>query len=325
MPIKGLTNQAPQFPMIGELRKGAPKPEQGNAPGKDLTYFRFTSDVPEALEAFEAAYDGEPRLINAFLPFRYVDENWEAWQEAWVAGGLKHRCDGEYVVRIQDDDGAYTDPEPGTVKCPGGCKPSGRLKVIIPELRRLAYVLVLTTSKWDIHNLDSQLRALYEIKQDLRGIPLQLRRRPQKKSMPQGKKRVRREMWLLSIEAAPTYVELQLAAQEAAALPELPETTGPIVVDGTTGEIMGDEWDEETFAAGEPELEVEEDEEFIPPPDFLVVQIPKGERAGQTLGWLAENDPDYLQLVADGAKDPSVREAAQLTIEWAAGQMQMPF
>ena len=79
----------------------------------------------------------------------------------------------------------------------------------------------------------------------------------------------------------------------------------------------------ETFAAGEPELEVEE-EEFIPPPDFLVVQIPKGEWAGQTLGWLAENDPDYLQLVADGAKDPSVREAAQLTIEWAAGQMQMP-
>jgi len=323
-PIKGLTNQAPEFPQIGELRKGAPKPESGDRPGKDLTYFRFTSDLPEVVAAFESAYDGEPRLINAFLPFPYVDENWEAWQEAYVAGGLKHRCDGEYVVRIQNDDGTYTDPEPGTVKCPGGCKPSGRLKILIPELRRLASVLVLTTSLWDIHNLDKQLRALYEIKSDLRGIPLQLRRRPQKKSMPQKGKRVRREMWLLSIEAAPTYVELQLAAQEAAALPQLPSgmvdapEVDEITIDGTTGEIVGDgEWPNELFEAGEDEPGPED---FIPPPDFLVVQIPAGPRKGQRLGWLLENDPDYLELVAQGAKNMSVREAARAAIEWGKEQ-----
>ena len=327
MPIKGLTNQAPPFPCIGELRKGAAKPEQGNRPGKDLTYFRFTSDLPEVATAFESAYDGEPRLINVFLPFRSVDENWDAWQEEWVAGGLKHRCDGEYVVRMLQEDGTYTDPEPETVKCPGGCKPSGRLKVIIPELQRLAYVLVLTTSKWDIHNLDGQLRALYEIKGDLRGIPLQLRRRPEKKSSPQGKKRVRREMWLLSIEAAPTYVSLQLAAQEQAALPQLPETTQTIVVDGTTGEIMGDEWDGDVFDAGEdvPEPPPEpEPEEFIPPPDFLDVQVPKGHRAGKTMGWLAQFDPDYLGTIADNAKDITMREAAQATQEWARENVQQP-
>jgi len=323
MPIKGLTNQAPQFPMIGELRKGAPKPEQGDRPGRDLTYFRFTSDLEGVCEAFEAAYDGEPRLINVFLPFPTVDENWEAWQEEYAAGGLKHRCDGEYVVRVQDKDGTYTDPEPGTVKCPGGCKPAGRLKVIIPELQRLAYVLVLTTSKWDILNLDGQLRALYEIKRDLRGIPLQLRRRPEKKSTPSKGKRVRREIWLLSIEAAPTYVALQLAAQEAAALPKLPETTRPIVVDSATGEIVDDDWEPELFDAGEdepmpePPPEPDEEEVFGPPPDFLTVQIPKGHRAGKTMGWLAQFDPDYLGSVADGAKDASIREAAQLTLEWA--------
>ena len=326
MPIKGLTNQAPQFPLIGELRKGAPKPENGNRPGKDLTFFRFTSDLPDVVEAFEAAYDGEPRLINVFLPFQYVDENWEAWQEEWVAGGLKHRCDGEYVVRMLNDDGTYTDPAPETVKCPGGCKPSGRLKVIIRELGRLAYVLVLTTSKWDIHNLDGQLRALYEIKRDLRGIPLQLRRRPERKSMPQGKKRVRREMWLLSIEAAPTYVQLQLAAQEAAALPQLPETTDTIVVDVATGEIVGDEWGAEAFAAGEVEPPPEVDpDEFEPPPDFLVVQIPAGKRQGQTMGWLAENDPEFLERVANESKDQPTKEAAQATLDWVAGQTRMPF
>ena len=94
MPIKGLTNQAPQFPCVGELRKGSQ--QSGGNMGKDLTYFRFTSDIPEVMESFESAYDGEPRLINVFLPFRYVDDNWEAWQEEWVASGLRHRCDGEH-------------------------------------------------------------------------------------------------------------------------------------------------------------------------------------------------------------------------------------
>ena len=321
MPIKGLTNQAPQFPLIGELRKGAPKPEQGNRPGKDLTYFRFTSDLEDVTEAFEAAYDGEPRLINVFLPFRYVDENWEAWQEEWVAGGLKHRCDGEFVVRMLNGDGEYIDPDPGTVKCPGKCKPSGRLKVIIPELGRLAYVLVLTTSKWDIHNLDGQLRALYEIKQDLRGIPLQLRRRPERKSMPQGKKRVRREMWLLSIEAAPTYVSLQLAAQEAAALPQLPETTETIVVDGATGEIVGDgdEWDAETFVAGEDEPEQEPAEEAVPP-DCTVVEIPMGKHKGKTMAQLYTEDKNYLEWVSRSAQNKDIRESAGATLDWYNGQ-----
>ena len=326
-PIKGLTNQAPQFPLTGELRKGAPKPEQGNRPGKDLTYFRFTSDLEDVTEASEAAYDGEPRLINVFLPFRYVDENWEAWQEEWIAGGLKHRCDGEYVVRMLGDDGEYVDPDPGTVKCPGKCKPSGRLKVIIPELGRLAYVMVLTTSKWDIHNLDGQLRALYEIKQDLRGIPLQLRRRPERKSMPQGKKRVRREMWLLSIEAAPTYVQLQLAAQEAAALPQLPETTETIVVDGTTGEIVGDDWDAETFDAGEDELEPEQAEEpaeeSAPPPDCTIIEIPMGKYRGKTLAELYTLDKNYLTWVSTSAQNKDIRENAKATLEWYNGQQEM--
>lgn len=272
MPINGLTNRPPSFPEIGQLRKGAPKPNE-KQPGKDLTFFRFTSDIPEVQAAFDAAYDGEPRLINVFLPFRSVDDNMDAWQEEYRAGGLVHRCNGETVVLWQKSDGSYSHDSKPCEYASGkkqrsqkepGCKPVGRLKVIIPELGRLAYVTVLTTSTHDIRNLDAQLRALAGLSKsgDLRGIPLQLRRRPNKISTPSGDgKRVRREKWLLSIEAAPDWVALQLAAQAQAALPEmrpmaaLPAPAQGVTVIAHTGEIVAapgaEDWEDDDAEEGE--------------------------------------------------------------------------
>ena len=258
MPIKGLTNQKPELVHLGELRKGAPKTDP-RRPGKDLTYFRFTSDIPEVATAFHDAYDGEPRLINLFLPHPQTDDNWEAWQEEYVAGGLVHRCDGETMVRWQQEDGTYSNTpkpcpyesgeKPRTQKRPG-CKVVGRLQVLIPELKRLGVVTVLTGSYHDIANLDKQLRALEDLNRgSLTGIPLQLRRRPHKISTPSGDgKRARREKWLLSIEAAPQYVELQLANMERAGLPapdDAPDEEDVVDVDPTTGEILNPEPDEE--------------------------------------------------------------------------------
>jgi hypothetical protein len=41
---------------------------------------------------------------------------------------------------------------------------------------------------------------------------------------------------------------------------------------------------------------------------------------------LLDNDPDYLELVAQGAKDRTIREAAQAAIEWGKAQdEQAPF
>ena len=91
MPIKGLTGRQPQFPEIGQLRKGAAKPENSNRPGKDLTYFRFTSEIDGVEATFESVYGDEPSMVNVFLPFRSVDENMDAWQEEWVASGLTPR------------------------------------------------------------------------------------------------------------------------------------------------------------------------------------------------------------------------------------------
>ena len=65
---------------------------------------------------------------------------------------------------------------------------------------------------------------------------------------------------------------------------------------------------------------LEGEPDFIPPPDFLVVQIPAGPRKGQTLGWLLENDLEYLELVSQGAQNMSVREAALAAIEWGNEQ-----
>jgi hypothetical protein len=244
MPIKGLTDQPKQFKEIGQLRKGAPKPKDQQRPGADLTYFRATFEEGEdkAVAMFHDAYGDEPREINIRLPFDTVEENFDAWQEAYVQSGLIHRCDGEYVQYEIDPrtgevlvmDGLDANGE--QVKCDGSadCKPTGRLKVIIPELRRLAFMTVLTTSVWDILNISRQLEAIrYMNGGKLQRVPLVLTRRPREISTPSGKggKKARREKWLLGIEADPDWVEAQIlklpAIEEPLRLPPgVPDTNG---------------------------------------------------------------------------------------------------
>lgn len=230
--IKGLTDQMARLPRIGELRKGAPK--ETNKPGRDLEHFRFTTQEPGLADTFSDAYGAQPTDIEVFLPFPTTDENLEAWQETWVAGGLVHRCDGETCVVWTNGGGRIhrlaNSPE-GTVppKCQGGCKPVGRLAVMLPKLGRIGLVTVLTTSVHDIATLHANLAALEYLhpRGDLRGVPLILKRRAVDISVPKGDKRVRMTKHLLSIEVAPRYALLQFTAMERAALPpaELPALT----------------------------------------------------------------------------------------------------
>lgn len=280
MPIKGLTDRhTPTFPKIGDIRKGAPKPASGGI-GKDLTYFRavfFAGETEdgeeyesekEAGKKFREVYGDEPREINIFLPFDDIARNFEAWRERHTASALQCRGDGEMAVTWRDDKGeVQREPKQCPAKPCEGCKETGRLKIIVPELRRLAYLTVHTTSKWDIIELTANLEALKKLTGNgLKGIPLVLKRRPRIISTPRGNgKRVRQEMWLLSIEADPRWVDAQLKAMEIAALPSatslaLPEAViESKAVDEETGEVL-DEWSEETFEAGE--------DESTPAPDF---------------------------------------------------------
>jgi len=95
------------------------------------------------------------------------------------------------------------------------------LKVVIPELQRLAYMTVLTTSVNDIANLSQQLEALKEINGGkLSGLPMVLKRRPKKISTPKPDgSRARYTKYMLSIEADPDWVRKKLVDVKRAALP----------------------------------------------------------------------------------------------------------
>jgi hypothetical protein len=231
MAIKGLTDQDAALPRIGILRKGKEKTSK-NAPGRDLTYFRFVPEDDDAKVHFEEAYPDEDaqRCINIFLPYKTPEENFinNSWIEKWVAGGLEYRSDGENIIRSRMSNGQYTDevkpdPKPKILedgKREDGSSQVGRLTAIIPELGRLATVTILTTSKNDVANLSKQLKSYYNLYDDLRGIPFIVVRRKKRISTPMGNgERGRRESWLLCIETKPQYTRLYLADVQQKALP----------------------------------------------------------------------------------------------------------
>lgn len=273
--IKRLTREA-AFPCVGKLRKGGVKPESGKAPGKDLTYFRFDSDDQRAMTHFQAAYGDQPSTINVFLPHQTAGQNFSCWQEAYVAGGLTHRCDGEICVIWLDGTKYRTDPKP----CPGGCKEVGRLMVIIPELQRFAYVTVETHSINDIIRLQENLQAVEFLRGDLRGIPFILKRTPVEISTPTPDgKRARREKWLLSIEVDPAWAALQLESMHRAAL-----TVGGATVDERR--LL--------TTAGDPGFDDDDDDEIVTTADIPAT----------VAEWLNANNP------AEVAKDWAVNIGA---------------
>jgi hypothetical protein len=275
----------PTFQEIGRIRKGAAKKEGEKKPGQDLTYFRFEIDKNEleAIDFIGKLYPGQPAALRIWLPFKTVDENFMYCREAYVAGGLLHRCSlwGHWEDRCID---FQRDPDGKTVinhgspirKCDGGpvgewknrdtgemipvfCKPVGRLKLIIPELRRMVFFTALTSSIHDIENLRSELLAFQNVgPKGLAGIPLILKRVPKKISTPSKEGRVRREKWLIHIEVDPKYAEQIFLSMTAAAMPEVK------VLEAPKG-ISEGEWTEEK--------EDEEPEEFsksIPDENFGV-------------------------------------------------------
>ena len=249
MPIQGLTHRGASFPQIGVIRKGAPK--GANRPGEDLSYFRVEFDESEAESAaeFRRVYGDAPTRINVWMPFHSVDENWTAWREAYVAGGLVHRCDGSMIQRAVDpESGAVLvnngePPTPCIHPKPAGfyrtksgeqkpiyCEPTARLKVIVPELKRMAFLMFVTTSIHDIAHIDAQLRGYESVQGGLRAIPFVLVRKPAMISSPGADgKRMRRKTYLISIEANPEWVAAKASALAAASFPALsaPSDTEP--------------------------------------------------------------------------------------------------
>lgn len=335
MPIIGLTDRGASFPQIGILRKGAPKAP--NAPGKDLKYFRLDTKLPDVQAQFEAVYGKEPVSVRVFLPYQTPAANLDAWREEYSASSLIHRCDGETMNTWRTPDGKYSQerkPCPymnGTkqrTKKEPGCKPVARLKVIVPELQRLAYLVVQSTSIHDIIELTGNLDAAYALRQDLRGIPFILRRAPRMISMPkEDGTRVRVEKWLLSLEPAPDWVQLQITAMSYAALPVVEGTYTALsapserlalasgsTVDLETGEVFDDEEDEEEAPAPEaPQVQAEPEPRT---PEQLREYLRKEAKAAVNEPELAVGWRDGLIAAMDRMTEPNGHHAF---FKWAFG------
>jgi hypothetical protein len=261
MPIKGLSdNVQSSFPRLGKLRKGGEK--VNGQYGPDLDHFRFTSETPEIVEAFHAAYGKEPSSVQVYIPYATPEEAFPTWAEVWGKTGLVHRCDGENMT-IWQENGKYCR---GSKPCMGGHEKGdylndavGRLTVIIPELIEagyVGYVTLETHAKNDILAILATLNAAYDSRKGndlgLRGILFNLKRVQESISVPgfgnQAGKRSRVDKWLVKLEPAADWVRLQLemahsvqmnALPMADDLPALP--SGEINADPETGEIIDGE------------------------------------------------------------------------------------
>ncbi len=292
MAIKGLTDRGLSFPEIGQIRKGIKvkaKTKDGREIEipKDLDYFRveFAEAEQEAETTFRKTYGEKPTEIKIILPFNEIDRMWDPFLEAYVASRMIARSDGENVLYLVDgktgevlvkngidlktgqrrphpeDNLAGRDQKNQPVKY----DPVGRLKVIVPELARAAYLTVHTTSYIDIANISQQLNAFAVINNgQIAGIPFMLRRRPKKISVP-GKdgKRTRVSKWMLSIEADPEWVKRKLGEIKHLALPGngfdlVPqlEAGKADVIESTAEDVTedeGGEWEADFFEDNQPE------------------------------------------------------------------------
>ncbi len=290
MPIKGMTDEIKgKYVRLGKLRKGAKK-TQRNKPGKDLTYFRFTSEKPEIEAAFFEECGTEPMALDVYLPEATTEANFDTWMEEWNGSGtMLHRCNGEKCVTWHDDDGYHNAPEGEGPPCPGQCKQVGRLEVIIPGLIARGYIGTVTAethSKHDILNISRALKK-YENEcrtRDTHGTGLMLRqmeftlyREDREVSSPAWKKeeagkRHKVVKSLLHIVPSQKWAEAQMLAAKAArlALPEPEPTTEEDpgeVVEGVIEEIPDEGLDWNKVLDRDPEDPGDQSTEEAPPDD----------------------------------------------------------
>jgi fido (protein-threonine AMPylation protein) len=90
----------------------------------------------------------------------------------------------------------------------------GKLYIVIPELKRLGYIEVLTHSKWDIIELHRNLQAVYNFAGDLRTVPFILSRSPREIKIPLNGRRVKQIKHLLNIEINPNYTQQVIEQKE---------------------------------------------------------------------------------------------------------------
>lgn len=306
MPIEGLTDRPPRLPRIGTLRKGAPKPEQGNKPGRDLDHFRFDSEDELVEQMFLRAYGAQPKRMEVYLPGVGIDDVWDAWREEWHASGLVHRCNGRQCVLVRSEDGktyqrwALGDSTAPACPCLADpkripCRPTGRLQVLLPGLQRAGVVVLITSSVHDIASLSQALLAYVRtFDAPLYQVPFVLSRREREISMPGEKGRVRRVKSLVHLEPHPTWMAAKMLAYQrglevGAGMDGVLALPSP--VDVTSDAQPSDESESESEAEDDDEPPFDEDaDEAEGGEEPSTARMPEPVKAGPNAGW-ADNLP----------------------------------
>jgi hypothetical protein len=260
------------FPEVGIIRKGGQKQKrivdgrEIETVGKDLsdrfrvTFYPGTEDI--ATRFFNAYDTFTPHHIRAMIPFRSVWDAWSQANEAYNFGRLiavrtsspadddrfitlRDPLTGEYIVRNGEPQRPYIPGESIDYQRKGKqyslkLRPTGRLRLLLPEIGRLVMFTLKTTSYYDCLNIEQHLGALQAIADALNsgnaaGIPIHVYRAEREVTWNQpdgGAQRVKK--WLVHIEPDPEWVKAavrrlaEFAVTGEMRLPLLPERPGEI-------------------------------------------------------------------------------------------------
>lgn len=202
--IRKTNTTEPRIHEIGRVFKGGKKRDREKngrtyqIMGEDLEYFRFEpaestrnmpSPEPGYLDLYSylrAKWDEsglEQRSIGVQFVYEDALSNFDSrYNEIWAKVGnaerCTRRCDGEVTALSLSADGKKLSKQPlpcaaseGDDECPLGCKPTARLKFLVPSLRYMGLVIMTTHSIYDILELNGNL-AFYDGK--LSRLPFQL-------------------------------------------------------------------------------------------------------------------------------------------------------
>lgn len=227
---------------------------QGSDLGKNfrIAFYPGTTDSreawqrahPETYVKYDMTYrrpgqyaepDGfEVERIRAMVPFRSVFDAWEWANEAHSAGRMVAKADDEHYLMLRDPlNGKYIvqNGEPYTEYHHGDVvryekngkqtvlpiRTVGRLRLFIPELERMVFITLKTTSFYDRLNIDANLSAIQFLANTLNGgnaagVPFFIYRREQEVTWnkPDGSA-ARVKKWLVNIEADPEWVKVATA------------------------------------------------------------------------------------------------------------------